>query len=181
MAAPTYIERLKLDGSVTATTNQAFDLGSQAAQLNNIYAKTLSLGGTATSTITVSPNTPSANRTYTLADEGQNGRIVIDGSGGSVTQLTSNNTAVTLNRRGGTIQMVSAIGAAGSANFTLNNNYIQANSIVLVWTTNTFAQTTFTGVSITPSAIGTGVVTFGIANPSANAMSAALIIQFLII
>lgn len=50
----------------------------------------------------------------------------------SVTQLTSNATAVTLDAWVGKITLFGAVGASGDATFVLNNQYINLNSHVLV-------------------------------------------------
>src|SRR5690348_1649054 len=50
---------------------------------------------------------------------------------GSVTQLTSNSTAVTLNSSSGTITMFGVINSTVTASFTVNNSLVTASSVVI--------------------------------------------------
>jgi len=54
------------------------------------------------------------------------------GSGGSVTQLTSRTTGVTLNKTNGAITMFSAAGSAVAATFTVTNSTVAATDVVYV-------------------------------------------------
>lgn len=52
--------------------------------------------------------------------------------GGSVTQLTSRTTGVTLNKLTGSIKLVSAAGSATAATFTVTNNQVAATDVILL-------------------------------------------------
>ena len=99
---------------------------------------------------------------------------------GSVTQLTDKSTAVTLNTSAGKITMNNAsLATATNASFTLNNNKISANDIIILTiagglatpgTYNVFANT-----------IGSGTVSITLRNISGGSLSEAVIINFAII
>ena len=99
---------------------------------------------------------------------------------GSVTQLTDKATAVTLNTSAGRITMNNAsLATATNVSFTLNNNKISANDIVILTiagglanpgTYNVFANT-----------IGSGTVSITLRNISGGSLSEAVIINFAII
>lgn len=52
--------------------------------------------------------------------------------GGTVTQLTSRTTAVTINKISGAITMFTAVGSATAATFIVNNTTVSANDVVIV-------------------------------------------------
>jgi hypothetical protein len=54
------------------------------------------------------------------------------GSGGTVTQITSRNTAVTINKTTGSITLVSAAGSASWAGFVVNNSLVAATDTIVL-------------------------------------------------
>ena len=98
------------------------------------------------------------------------------GSGGTVTQLTSKSTAVTLNKPSGRITMNnSALAIGTSANFQFNNTQISATDILMVNPSNNgqyIAQVIY---------IASGYAGIRVTNISAGPLSEALILNFTII
>src|SRR6185437_7199114 len=111
--------------------------------------------------------------------------FMLDNTGNTVAQATSNTTAVPLNARAGVITMNTALaGGPASATFALTNNYITAASIVLVWVTNTLSTTAHIAPSVTAGAAGAGTVNITVTNndpTGGNALTAAAQVQFLVI
>lgn len=100
------------------------------------------------------------------------------GSGGTVTQLTSKSTAVTLNKPSGQIIMNNAaLAAGGSVTFNLNNSLLSAYDtlcISMVW--NVTASYRFE-----QAAIGVGVTLIRVTNISGSSLSEAVPLNFNVI
>jgi hypothetical protein len=98
---------------------------------------------------------------------------------GTVTQLTSKSTAVTLNKSAGQITMNNA-SLAGTTNvtFTLNNSLISANDIVIL---NIAAGATAGSYNCWVSGLSAGAVTITVRNISGGALSEAVVINFALI
>ena len=96
------------------------------------------------------------------------------GSGGTVTQLTSKSTAVTLNKPTGQITMNNDVLAAGaSVEFSLNNSLIGASDLVIP------AGDLFSyNYRIEVRSVGYGSCVFRITNITAGSRSEALIFKF---
>ena len=99
---------------------------------------------------------------------------------GTVTQATSKSTAVTLNKSAGRITMNNAaLASATNVTFTLNNNYLSANDIVIL---NISGGAATAGTyNCWVSAMGAGTASITVRNISAGSLSEALIINFAII
>lgn len=111
-----------------------------------------------------------------LLQSGTGGLGYGTGAGGTVTQLTSKSTAVTLNKPTGQITMNNAALAAGaSVGFNLNNNLISGNQDLLSITTGGASN-----YDISYSC-GTGIAFILVKNKSAGSLSEALIINFAVI
>lgn len=78
---------------------------------------------------------------------------------GTVTQLTSNATAVTLNNHTGVITLFGTIAAAGSATFTVNNSVVTANSKIFLSAQHGGGATVTASVTITGLAAGSFSIT----------------------
>ena len=79
------------------------------------------------------------------------------GTAGTVTQITSRTTGVTLNTPVGAITLVSAAGSTTPASFTVTNSLVTANSVpVVVQKSGTDLYT----LSVTAVAAGSFVITF---------------------
>lgn len=98
------------------------------------------------------------------------------GAGGAVAQATSKSTAVTLNKASGRITMHAAALAAGaSVVFTLNNNKITANDLLLVGCS---ATSNYDARCLSTNA-GTAVIR--VTNISAGSLSEAVALNFALI
>lgn len=101
-----------------------------------------------------------------------------NGSGGTVTQLTSKSTNVTLNKTCGQITMNSAaLAAGGVVTFSVNNSLLSVNNTVLisgVWGVSPSYKIEMAGV-------GPGVFMVRVTNNTANSLSEAVQLNFTII
>jgi len=99
---------------------------------------------------------------------------------GSVTQLTSKSTAVTLNTSAGVITMNNAsLATATNATFTLNNSYISANDTVIL--TIAGGQTTPGSYNVFANSLAAGSVSITLRNISGGSLSEAIVINFALI
>lgn len=99
---------------------------------------------------------------------------------GTVTQLTSKSTAVTLNKSAGRITMNNAaLNTATNATFTLNNSYISANDTVIL--TISGGQVTPGSYNVFANALGTGTVSITLRNISGGSLSEAIVVNFAIL
>lgn len=100
-------------------------------------------------------------------------------AGGTVTQLTSKATAVTLNKICGQIVMNAAALAAGAeVSFTLTNSTIVATDVVIV---NIQSVGTVGSYAITVSAVAAGSCQFTLTNLSVGSLSQAVVLSYAII
>jgi len=97
---------------------------------------------------------------------------------GTVTQLTSITTGVTLNTPSGVITTVSStIAAAGEATFTVNNSMVTASSVILLT-----AQYTGNGNAVvTLDSVAAGSFGVTIANTGSAALNAVVKIHYMVI
>jgi hypothetical protein len=99
---------------------------------------------------------------------------------GTVTQLTSKSTAVTLNKSAGVITMNNAsLATATNATFTLNNNLISANDTVIL--TISGGQTTPGSYNVFANSLSAGSVSITLRNISGGSLSEAIVINFALI
>tara|TARA_R110000868_G_scaffold80547_1_gene228839 strand:+ start:427 stop:843 length:417 start_codon:yes stop_codon:yes gene_type:complete len=99
---------------------------------------------------------------------------------GSVTQLTSKSTAVTLNKSAGVITMNNAsLATATNATFTLNNSLISANDTVIL--TIAGGQTTPGSYNVFANSLSAGSVSITLRNISGGSLSEAIVINFALI
>ena len=97
---------------------------------------------------------------------------------GTVTQLTSITTGVTLNTHCGVITTVSStLGSLLEATFTVTNSVVKPDSVILVSTQYVGTGHGDAGVGT----IGTGTFTITVANPSLVALNSVLKIHYMII
>ena len=100
------------------------------------------------------------------------------GAGGTVTQATSKNTAVTLNKPTGQITMNNAALAAGAqVNFTLTNSLITVNDLILVNVRTPYAA----AYSVRAGDIESGSCLISLINVSGSSLADAVVISFAII
>ena len=99
---------------------------------------------------------------------------------GTVTQLTSKSTAVTLNKPAGVITMNNAaLNTATNATFTLNNSFISANDTVIL--TISGGQATPGSYNVFANALSAGSVSITLRNISGGSLSEAVVINYAII
>lgn len=187
---PSYNGVLRIEAGGTTTTDAVLDLTARGS--NGVYnnAEIRAIGSTGKGTTlefyTDNPAGPitrqmSLNSSGNLLlTSGTGGLGYGTGAGGTVTQLTSKSTAVTLNKPSGQITMNgSALAPGASVTFNISNSLLGLNDIVniqLIGGTsvssnyrieNLYAQSNLAVISIT--------------NTSAGSLSEALILQFSII
>jgi hypothetical protein len=99
---------------------------------------------------------------------------------GTVTQLTSKSTAVTLNKSAGIITMNNAaLATATNATFTLNNSLISSNDTVIL--TIAGGQTTPGSYNVFANALAAGSVSITLRNISGGSLSEAIVINYALI
>ena len=100
---------------------------------------------------------------------------------GTVTQLTSKATAVTLNKAAGRITMNSAALAGNTAvSFALNNTFISSNDIVVL-NISGGAVADVTAYTVYVSSMTAGSVTITLRNLTGTSQSEAVIVNFALI
>lgn len=98
---------------------------------------------------------------------------------GTVTQATSKSTAVTLNKSAGQITMNTASLAANTAvSFTLNNNLLSANDIII---TNISAGGTAAAYTTYVSSMTTGSAVITLRNMTASPLAEAVVVNFALV
>jgi hypothetical protein len=99
---------------------------------------------------------------------------------GSVTQLTSKSTAVTLNKSAGRITMNNAeLAATTNVSFTLNNSLISVNDVLILTVSGGNATAATYNCFVNSLAAGTASIT--LRNISAGSLSEAIIVNFALI
>lgn len=101
---------------------------------------------------------------------------------GSVTQLTSKSTAVTLNKSAGQITMNNAALAGNTAaSFTLNNSLISANDTIIVCISSITTGSTAGAYTSYVSNMTSGSASITLRNLSGTSYSEAIVINFSVI
>ena len=151
-----------LTGSGAGTAAISIDSSQNvtaAANLTVTGTSTFTGNATASGTLSVTGNTSvTGNLSVTgnaLAVAGAIGYGT--GAGGSVTQLTSRTTGVTLNKPTGAITMFTAAGSATAATFTVTNSYVAATDTMSV---NQKSGTNLYNFIVTAVAAGSFNITF---------------------
>ena len=102
----------------------------------------------------------------------------ITGEGGAVTQATSKSTAVTLNKKCGTVTLNNAALAADAiVSFTLTNSTIAATDVVVL----NHASGGTAGKYALNAQAAAGSASINVTNISAGALSEAIVIRFAVI
>lgn len=101
------------------------------------------------------------------------------GAGGTVTQLTSKATGVTLNRPSGQITMNgAALAAATAVSFTLTNSVISTTDVVHACIDG---GATAGAYSVTVDAVGAGTCQISLRNHTAGSLSEAVVLNFVVL
>ena len=102
-----------------------------------------------------------------------------DGLGGTVTQLTSKATAVTLNKLTGKITtFATAVTQGAEASFTVNNSTVEENDCVVV---NHASGGTPNSYGVYANTITNGSFDITMTNLTAGSLSQALVVNFVVI
>jgi hypothetical protein len=158
--------------STAANARTNLGLGTIATQAANNVAIT----GGIISGVTVGASTIAA--TTSVLSSGTGGVGYSTGAGGTVTQLTSKSTAVTLNKTTGEITMNAAALADGAiVSFTLNNTTIAANDLLII---NHVSVGTIGGYSFNASC-GASSALISVRNESNASRSEAIVLRFAVI
>lgn len=99
----------------------------------------------------------SLTATGAIVSTGTAGVGYATGAGGTVTQVTSRTTGVTINKRCGAITMFSAAGVGTAATFTVTNSTVGANDVIIL---NQASGTNLYVLSVTAVTAGSFNITF---------------------
>lgn len=144
-----------------------------------IFLTTPDGSGTPTERLRISQDGTVLVKNRLLNDSSSGGIGYTTGAGGSVTQLTSKSTGVTLNRPVGEIVMNNAaLAAATIVSFTLTNSAIEAGDILFVTPQAGSASLGAYGVNAQCAA---GSATINVRNNSAGSLSDTLTLRFVLI
>jgi len=93
----------------------------------------------------------------TIVSSGGTGIGYVAGAGGTVTQITSRTTGVTLNKTTGAITLFSAAGTTTAATFTVTNSTVLATDVIIL---NQKSGTDLYDLMVTAVAAGSFNITF---------------------
>jgi len=133
-----HIDNIEINGNaiVSTDTNGNIDLTPNGSGEVNISKVDIDLG-TIDNTV-IGGSTPAAGTFTSVTSSGNvtitgtGGLGYATGSGGTVTQITSRTTGVTLNKTNGAIELFSAAGTTSWQTFTVTNNTVAATDTVIV-------------------------------------------------
>jgi hypothetical protein len=174
---------------VTATNNIGFrsDVTAGAnnynfytnSQAKNIFYGNTRFGALTDPVATVDVTGSVAATTSILSTGATSGVGYATGAGGTVTQITSRTTPVTLNKVAGQITLVSATTTAGTfASFTVTNSAVAATDVVIV---NFASGATADKYGLSVTAVAAGSFRIQIHNIAAVTVAEAPVINFAII
>lgn len=174
---------------VTATNNIGFrsDVTAGAnnynfytnSQAKNIFYGNTRFGALTDAVATVDVTGSVAATTSILSTGATSGVGYATGAGGTVTQITSRTTPVTINNVTGQITLVSATTTAGTfASFTVTNSAVAATDVVIV---NFASGATADKYGLSVTAVAAGSFRIQIHNIAAVAVAEAPVINFAII
>lgn len=167
-------QNLAIGAANTGKSVSFFTGGTLAANERVRITQGLSVGSTA------DPGAGSISATGAIRSSGAlSGIGYSTGAGGTVTQLTSKTTAVTLNDVCGQITMSNAaLASAAEVAFTLNNTAIEANDVIIV---NIKSGATLGAYSLTIGAVAAGSCSITLSNISGASLSEAVVLSFAVI
>jgi len=133
-----HIDNIEINGNaiISTDTNGNIDLTPDGSGEVNISRVDIDLG-TIDNTV-IGGSTPAAGTFTSVTSSGNvtitgtGGLGYATGSGGTVTQLTSRTTGVTLNKTNGAIELFSAAGTTSWQTFTVTNSTVAATDTVIV-------------------------------------------------
>ena len=126
------IDNIEINGNaiISTDTNGNIDLTPDGSGEVNISKVDIDLG-TIDNTV-IGGTTPAAGTFTSAVVNGSGGLGYATGSGGTVTQITSRTTGVTLNKTNGAIELISAAGTTSWQTFTVTNSTVAATDTVIV-------------------------------------------------
>jgi hypothetical protein len=128
LSAGTGISLSGSNGAVTVSTTTTGGTVTGVTVASNALVIT---GSPITTSGTITVDLPS-NITATGSVLATTGIGYATGAGGTVTQITSRTTGVTINKTSGSITLVSAAGSATYASFTVTNSTVAATDVVVI-------------------------------------------------
>lgn len=159
-------------------------LGSMATQNANSVSITggsisgVSVSATSVSSSTTISATGAVSSAASVLSSGQGGVGYSAGAGGTVTQLTSKATPVTLNAVTGTVVLNAAsLASAAIVSFTLTNSSIAATDLLILNHVTTGTRGAYT----LNADCATGSASIAIRNNTAGALAEAIVIRFAVI
>jgi hypothetical protein len=164
-----------------SSANLAAALTDETGTGASVFANTPSLvtpaigAATGTSlTLTSFVSTPG-----NITNNGGTGRIgYATGAGGSVTQLTSKSTGVTLSKQSGQITMDgAALAASTTVSFTLTNTILQSTDVLIL----NHAGTGTAGAYLLNAQVVGGSASINVRNVTLGSLSEAIVIAFIVI
>ena len=164
-----------------SSANLAAALTDETGTGASVFANTPSLvtpaigAATGTSlTLTSFVSTPG-----NISNNGGTGRIgYATGAGGSVTQLTSKSTGVTLSKQSGQITMDgAALAASTTVSFTLTNTILQSTDVLIL----NHAGTGTAGAYLLNAQVVGGSASINVRNVTLGSLSEAIVIAFIVI
>jgi len=165
---------LAVTSDATGALNILTGSGAGTAAISIDSSQNVTVAGTLTPTGGVSGNLSVNGNLLVVSGSSVTGYGA--GSGGTVTQLTSKSTAVTLNKPAGQITMNNAaLGSNVATAFIVNNSLVTANDTVVVNVTsngNYVAQIQY---------VGPGQFAIRVTNTTAGSLSEAVVINFAVI
>ena len=150
-----------------------------STQAENLFYGNTRFGSLTTPVATVDVTGSIAATTSILSSGPTSGVGYSTGAGGTVTQITSRTTPVTINKITGQITLVSTTTTAGTlASFTVTNSAVAATDVVIV---NFASGATADSYGLSVTAVGAGSFRIQIHNIAAVAVAEAPVINFAII
>lgn len=113
-------------------TNDGAALGNTSNQWSDLFLATGGVINWANGNYTVTHSSGVLTFSGAVLSSGSGGIGYATGAGGTVTQLTSRTTGVTLNKASGAITMFSAAGSATAATFTVTNSTVAATDTIVL-------------------------------------------------
>jgi len=169
---------LRLNGNTLSSTNTNGDINLTPNGTGKVVTSVADINGGAIDGTTVGATTPASVKGTTVEATTSIGYPT--GAGGTVTQLTSKSTGVTLNKVCGQITMNNAtLNRTTSVTFTLTNSFIAATDVIIV---NIASGATAGAYTITVEVVAAGSCNISLHNLlTGTDLSEAVVLNFAVI
>ena len=169
---------LRLNGNTLSSTNTNGDINLTPNGTGKVVTSVADINGGAIDGTTVGATTPASVKGTTVEATTSIGYPT--GTGGTVTQLTSKSTGVTLNKVCGQITMNNAtLNRTTSVTFTLTNSFIAATDVIIV---NIASGATAGAYTITVEVVAAGSCNISLHNLlTGTDLSEAVVLNFAVI